>query len=164
MTSLLGRNGTPILLPNGETRPDHASSGRRRRMGLYKRHQVWWMSVMYQGRQVRRSTGTTDRRLAEAILAKVRVQIVEGQFFETREEQSRTFEELMERYLKGPALFFSGLEELPLDDLHAHLRQDRFCEASVGRAGGSPDLPTLIHHTHPPDLMSFIEPHPSPPS
>lgn len=68
-------------------------------MGLYKRHQVWWMSVMYQGRQVRRSTGTTDRRLAEAILAKVRVQIVEGQFFETREEQSRTFEELMERYL-----------------------------------------------------------------
>lgn len=36
-------------------------------MGLYKRHQVWWMSVMYQGREVRRSTGTTDRRLAEAI-------------------------------------------------------------------------------------------------
>jgi len=68
-------------------------------MGLYKRHQVWWMSVMYQGRQVRRSTGTTDRRLAKAILAKVRVQIVEGRFFERQEEQSRTFEELMERYL-----------------------------------------------------------------
>ncbi|HKW86036.1 MAG TPA: tyrosine-type recombinase/integrase, partial [Nitrospiraceae bacterium] len=68
-------------------------------MGLYKRHRVWWMSVMYQGRQVRRSTGTTDRRLAEAILAKVRVQIVEGQFFDTREEQHRTFDELMARYL-----------------------------------------------------------------
>jgi len=68
-------------------------------MGLYKRQQVWWMSVMYQGRQVRRSTGTTDRRLADAILAKIRTQIVEGRFFDTREEQHRTFEELMMRYL-----------------------------------------------------------------
>lgn len=32
-------------------------------------------------------------------LAKVRVQIVGGRFFETREEESRTFEELMERHL-----------------------------------------------------------------
>ena len=54
---------------------------------------------MYQGKQVRRSTGTADRRLAESILAKVRVQIIEGRFFETREETIRTFEELMARYV-----------------------------------------------------------------
>lgn len=69
-------------------------------MGLMKRHNVWWMSFMYQGRQVRRSTGTMDKRLAEAILCKVKVQIAEGRFFETREEQERTFRELMDRYLK----------------------------------------------------------------
>jgi site-specific recombinase XerD len=57
------------------------------------------MRFTYHGRQVRRSTGTTDRRLAEAIVGKVRAQIVEGRFFETREETTRTFEELMERYL-----------------------------------------------------------------
>ena len=70
-------------------------------MGLCRRPQgkVWWMSFMYQGKQVRRSTGTADRRLAESILAKVRVQIIEGRFFETREETTRTFEELMARYL-----------------------------------------------------------------
>jgi len=70
-------------------------------MGLCRRPQgkVWWMSFMYQGKQVRRSTGTADRRLAESILAKVRVQIIEGRFFETREETIRTFEELMERYM-----------------------------------------------------------------
>ena len=68
-------------------------------MGLVKRGNYWWMRFTYQGRQVRRSTGTTDRRLAEAILGQVRVKMVEGRFFETLEEKTRTFEELMERYL-----------------------------------------------------------------
>jgi len=68
-------------------------------MGLVKRNHVWWMNFMYQGRQVRRSTGTTDKRLAEAILAKIRVTLVEGRFFDRLEEQDRTFAELMERYL-----------------------------------------------------------------
>jgi integrase len=67
-------------------------------MGLFRREQVWWMSFMYQGQQVRRSTGTTDKRLAEAVLSKVRVQIVEERFFETCEEKTRTFRELMDRF------------------------------------------------------------------
>jgi hypothetical protein len=68
-------------------------------MGLTKRKDVWWMSFMYQGRQVRRSTGTSKKQLAEAIYAKVKVQIAEGQFFERREEQEHTFKEMMERYV-----------------------------------------------------------------
>ena len=70
-------------------------------MGPFRRPQgkVWWMNFMYQGRQVRRSTGTADRRLAETILGKVRVQMIEGRFFETMGEKTRTFDELMERYL-----------------------------------------------------------------
>ena len=47
-------------------------------MGLVKRSNMWWMSFTYQGQQVRRSTGTADKRLAEAILGKIKVQIVEG--------------------------------------------------------------------------------------
>ena len=42
-------------------------------MGLVKRGSTWWMSFMYQGQQVRRSTGTADKRLAEAILGQVKV-------------------------------------------------------------------------------------------
>ena len=68
-------------------------------MGLVKRGKYWCMRFTYHGRQVRRSTGTTDRRLAEAIVGKVRAQIIEGRFFETLEEKTRTFDELMERYL-----------------------------------------------------------------
>jgi integrase len=37
--------------------------------------------------------------LAEAILGKVRAQIIEGRFFEGLEEKTRTFDELMARYL-----------------------------------------------------------------
>ena len=67
-------------------------------MGLVKRSNTWWMSFMYQGQQVRRSTGTADKRLADAILGKVKVQIIEGRFFEKPEMQHRTLKELMDRY------------------------------------------------------------------
>jgi len=67
-------------------------------MGLVKRGDVWWMYFTYQGQQVRKSTGTADRRLADAILSKVKVQIVEGQYFERAAAQSHTFTELMDRY------------------------------------------------------------------
>jgi integrase len=68
-------------------------------MGLVKRGKYWCMRFRYHGRQVRRSTGTTNRRLAETILGKVRAQIVEERYFEALEERTRTFDELMERYL-----------------------------------------------------------------
>src|SRR5579863_1040441 len=67
-------------------------------MGLYKRGKVWWMTFTYNGRQIRRSTETADRRLAEAIEAKIKVKIIEGHYFETLEEKERTFSELMERF------------------------------------------------------------------
>jgi integrase len=67
-------------------------------MGLVKRGDVWWMYFTYQGQQVRKSTGTADRRLADAILSKVKVQIIEGQYFEKSVAQSHTFTELMDRY------------------------------------------------------------------
>lgn len=67
-------------------------------MGLVKRGRVWWMSFAHQGRQVRRSTGTSDRRLADAILAKIKTQLIEGRYFDTLEEKTRTLEELMARF------------------------------------------------------------------
>jgi len=67
-------------------------------MGLYRRGKVWWMAFTFQGRQIQKSTKTSDRRLAEAILSKVRVKIIEGKYFDILEEKERTFEEMMERY------------------------------------------------------------------
>ena len=72
-------------------------------MGLVKRGTTWWMSFTYQGQQVRRSTGTADKRIAEAILGKVKAQIIEGRFFDKSRETSKTFTELMDRYLREHA-------------------------------------------------------------
>ena len=72
-------------------------------MGLVKRGNTWWMSFMYQGQQVRRSTGTTAKRLAEAIFGQVKVQIIEGRFFEKPKTQQRTVTELLDRYLSEHA-------------------------------------------------------------
>lgn len=71
-------------------------------MGLYKRKDspIWWMSFSYNRRQYQRSTGTADRRLAEAILAKVKTQIVEGKWFEIDQAKQHTFDEMMERFLR----------------------------------------------------------------
>jgi len=59
--------------------------------------------VMYQGLLVRRSTGTADKWLAEAIFGQVKVQIIEGRFFEKPTEPQRTFTELMDRYISEHA-------------------------------------------------------------
>src|SRR6476661_6724949 len=72
-------------------------------MGLVKRGSTWWMSFMYQGQQVRRSTGTTDKRLAEAIFGQVKVQMVEGRFFDKSHAHERTLTELLDRYLSEHA-------------------------------------------------------------
>jgi hypothetical protein len=42
--------------------------------------------------------GAGDKRLAEAILSKVNVQIIEGRFFAKQESQERSLAELMDRY------------------------------------------------------------------
>jgi integrase len=69
-------------------------------MGLYKRGSVYWMSFSANRKQYQRSTGTTDRKTAEKIYAKVLTQIVEGKWFEFDEAKQRTFEDLMSRFMK----------------------------------------------------------------
>jgi len=81
-------------------------------MGLAKRGNTWWISFMYQGQQVRRSTGTSDRKLAEAILGKVRVQIVEGRFFDKPVDDKRTFSELMDRFSSEHCVKLAGCRRM----------------------------------------------------
>jgi integrase len=69
-------------------------------MALYRRGEVWWMRFSYQGRQIRRSTEVTDRKLAGRIYDKVLGQIAEGKWFEREPGTDKTVRELMERYLR----------------------------------------------------------------
>jgi len=68
-------------------------------MGLYRRDQVWWMSFTYNGKQIRRSTEVTAKKLPEKIYYKVITQIAEGKWFDVRPFRDNTFGEMMEKYL-----------------------------------------------------------------
>ncbi len=69
-------------------------------MGLYKRGPVWWMSFTCKGKQYRKPTETTNRKLAEKIYAKVLTQITEGAWFERAPGADKTVRELLERYIR----------------------------------------------------------------
>lgn len=69
-------------------------------MGLFRRGQVWWMRFSYRGKQIRRPTETTDRKLAEKVYHKVMSQIAEGKWFEKPLGADKTVRELLEKYLK----------------------------------------------------------------
>jgi integrase len=50
-------------------------------MALYKRDSVWWMSFTYNGKQIRRSTETEDKKLAQRIFDKLKGEIAEGKHY-----------------------------------------------------------------------------------
>ncbi len=73
--------------------------------GLYRRRDSpwWWASyVNAGGRRTRRSTGTADRKEAEALLAKWKLEAHREK--QWGEQPSRTFDEMMLAYLEGPGL------------------------------------------------------------
>jgi integrase len=69
-------------------------------MGIFKRGPVWWMRFSYQGKQIRESTGTDDRKLAQRIFDKTKGEIAKGTWFEHLPGEDYTFAELMDKYLK----------------------------------------------------------------
>ena len=68
-------------------------------MGLFKRDRVWWMRFTYKGKQERKSTETSDKRLAEKIYCKVILEIAEGKWFERIIGNEKTFREMIEKYM-----------------------------------------------------------------
>jgi len=69
-------------------------------MGLFRRGQAWWMRFTYQGKQIKKSTETDDKKLAQRIYDKVRGEVAERKWFERQPGEDRTFKEMMERYMK----------------------------------------------------------------
>lgn len=68
-------------------------------MGLFKRGQTWWLRFTYKGKQIRKSTETSEKKLAERIYHKVLGEVAEGKWFEKLPGEEKTFRELMGKYL-----------------------------------------------------------------
>ena len=69
-------------------------------MGLYKRGALWWMRFSIQGKQIRRSTETTDKKLAERIYHKVLGELATGKWLESEPAEEKTIGELFSKYLE----------------------------------------------------------------
>ena len=88
------------------------------------------MRFSYQGRQVRRSTDVTDRKMAERIYFKVRGLMAAGTWNEQSQGQGKTVTDLLERYLRD--------HSAPNKAALTH-RRDRSLAAHLLRAFG--DIP-----------------------
>ena len=108
-------------------------------MALFRRGRVWWMGFSYQGRQVRRSTEVTDKKLAEKIYHKVMVQIAEGKWYPPEAGADKTVKELLERYLTDHSAPNNGE------------REDARCTESQGKSPIAQDGLCLLQRGWKPD-------------
>ena len=92
------------------------------------------MRFSYQGRQIRRSTDVTDRKLAERIYFKVRGLIADGKWIDRPPAQHRRVKDLLERYLRD----YSAPNKAALTH-----RRDRSLAAHLLRAFGELPLDQL---------------------
>ncbi|XKM40386.1 tyrosine-type recombinase/integrase [Rhizobium ruizarguesonis] len=96
---------------------------------LYKRGDVWWISGSHLKQSVRRTTGTSEKEVAEAILAKTIASITSDKVFGPK--ATRTFGEAIKSYMKAggetkylgiqygkpPSGLFARFEKKPLKDI-----------------------------------------------
>jgi integrase len=72
-------------------------------MGVFKKQGVYWIDYYVNGHRKRERIGS-DKRLAETVLRKRKVEIAEGRFLERQRPVTTTFDELADAYLEwiGP--------------------------------------------------------------
>ena len=70
---------------------------------MFKRSDIWWTCITHNDRKVQKSLGTSNKKLAQAIEAKIRTEIVEGKYYERLIGQNKTFKDMMDRFMKDYA-------------------------------------------------------------
>jgi integrase len=68
--------------------------------GIYRRGNTYWIDYFYRGRRIRESAETSNKKLAEDILAKRKVQIAEGKFLDVIKQEKIKFEDFADEYLR----------------------------------------------------------------
>lgn len=75
---------------------------------MYKRGRVWWTCIRFKGRKMQKSLETSNKQLARDIEAKIRTEIIEGNYFEKSVGDNKTVREMMDRFEKEHAPKVSG--------------------------------------------------------
>ncbi len=61
---------------------------------------LWWMSIRHNGRRIQKSLETSDKKLAQAIEARIKIDVVEGSYFEKLIGRNKTFKDMVDKFLK----------------------------------------------------------------
>lgn len=69
-------------------------------MGLIKRGQKWYIQLRHNSRLVRIATGTNNKKLAQEIEAKTRIELVEGKYFDKGQGDKKTFKDMTDKYME----------------------------------------------------------------
>lgn len=67
---------------------------------MFKRSGVWWTCIRHSGKKIQKSLKTSDRKLAQAIEAKIRTEMVEGTYFDKLVGRNKTFRDMMGKFMK----------------------------------------------------------------
>ena len=97
---------------------------------MFKRSGVWWTCIRHNGRKIQKSLETSDRKLAKAIKAKVRTEIVEGSYFEKLIGRDKTFKDMMDKLMAEHAPKVSVSTQSSYATQLKHLNP-YFCESGL---------------------------------
>jgi integrase len=67
-------------------------------MGLFKVNKTWYFAILRNGKRIQRSTGTSNKQLAQKIFDAVSADIVHKKWFKQEKARTTTFRELWEHY------------------------------------------------------------------
>lgn len=73
-------------------------------MGVYKRKEMWYIDYYVDGRRIRESMKAPNKRLAEQILSKRKVAVIEGKHLDIKKRPKILFREMAELYYETYSL------------------------------------------------------------
>src|ERR1039458_732651 len=128
-------------------------------MSLFKRGSIWWSNLYRDGIRYQESTGTSNRRQAEAIEADLKMKIANQRFQIVQTDPDMTLGQLAARFMKSTAVrrhhpdrlkmllpFFADIPVLRLTKATTdEFRRQRQSQASIKDATVNRDLATLRH-------------------
>ncbi len=125
-------------------------------MAIFKKGEDWYIDYYVNARRRRKKIGPS-KRMAEAVLAKIKLQIIEGKYLDISRQPKTTFEDLAVEYLKFSKInkrswirdrvsikhlgavfggrYLSGITPLQIEHYKAR-RKDEVAPASVNRELG----------------------------
>ena len=88
---------------------------------MFKRSGVWWTCIRHNGRKIQKSLETSDRKLAKAIEAKVRTEIVVEKYFKELVGRNKTFRDMLDRLMRDHAPTVSDSQQRSYATSSKHL-------------------------------------------